>query len=530
VAISARRNDRLLWPTLCKAQHQRHFEIPEGLPELGKRAATGTRIVPISIYHKWPLLMDFDFIGPTGDPTSLYLRTTNQKLDLGLLLGMTDLALALGASSGAPLSGADLRVAAQRQARKGDALVPALRRELAKVIESREPSQHEVARAVNQLRDDLVKMLADALERERRLDRNHIAEQIAATVDLAARLAGSSILWVAVQGEPGTDRIAKFSYCDAYRASVPDVPDSAPRRKATDIQRPRVRDAWWKRAMIACSWRHRNLFISLPHAGRYVRFHLDIRAPHGSIELVEVDAMALPPATADHDLRDAEVSSVEKLARKYPEVNLPDEWVGPDSSRFYLDYGEPIVLASASTRRGRSPGKASGSDHEATVEIIDGRAHAYLGARGAPSHRVFLQLKLAAPRNGFIGNCMLAALLVAAMMGAVCADLQSAAHNLEPTVVLLSVVPVVLGYVLVRPGEQALERYHISGVRSMALLSGATPILGALALVLAHISAKGEPDLSNVRKVWFALVFISVATAAGLAVSFFRAAPPRDAS
>jgi hypothetical protein len=111
------------------------------------------------------------------------------------------------------------------------------------------------------------------------------------------------------------------------------------------------------------------------------------------------------------------------------------------------------------------------------------------------------------------------------------ASLTSAALHLEPTVVLLSVVPVVLGYVLVRPGEDALERYHVSGVRAMALLSGATPILGALTLVLTHTTAlDSPPDLTLARPIWLALLVISGLMAAGLVLSLLVAAPPSERS
>jgi hypothetical protein len=77
-----------------------------------------------------------------------------------------------------------------------------------------------------------------------------------------------------------------------------------------------------------------------------------------------------------------------------------------------MDYGKPIPLASTSS----TSDPRSETDAEASAEIIDRRAHVYLGASGAPSHRVLLQVKLAATRNGFFQGCMIAALMVAALM------------------------------------------------------------------------------------------------------------------
>jgi hypothetical protein len=219
------------------------------------------------------------------------------------------------------------------------------------------------------------------------------------------------------------------------------------------------------------------------------------------------------------------------LARRYPDaVDVPDEWVGPESGAFYMDYGKPpITLAATPPRRNRRKKDDDGERREASAEIVDRRAHVYLGPEGAPSHRVHLQLKLAAPRQGFIRGCTLSAMIIAVLMWTTYLTLPSAALHLEATAVLLSVVPVVLGYVLVRPGEQALERYHVTGVRGMAVLSGGMPILGALTLVLTHrASPASEPDLSVARPIWLGLAIFSTVLAACLVASFIFAAPSKE--
>lgn len=505
------------------------FEVPKRLPDLGERAAKGTALVPISALQKWPPLMDFHLLDPAGQPTSRYLRTTNKKLDFGLLLGMADLTLALGAGRAERKSWEMRKRSARKLGRaEPERLGPTLRRELAAVVQNPRPSQSDVAHAVNELGAELERRLSKALERERFQESDRIATQIAATVDLAARLGDSSILWVAVQGTPGTDRIVKFSYLGAYRESMPQLPEETGEQVESD-GRPRRTPKLWKGLSIRCSWRRRTLIIPLPHTGRHVRYHLDVRAPEGGVELLEAKAMAFPPATADDgDRGRASVRSVASLARRYPGLDVPDEWVGPQSGGFYMDYGKPIPLASTSTTSNPGREEQAEADAEASAEIIDRRAHVYLGASGAPSHRVLLQVKLAATRNGFIQGCMIATLMVAVLMWISYFNLTSAALHLEPTVVLLSVVPVVLGYVLVRPNEQALERYHVSGVRAMALLSGAMPIVGALTLVLTHRGIDSSPpDLAVVRPIWCVLAVISALTAAGLIVSWKVAAPSK---
>jgi multisubunit Na+/H+ antiporter MnhB subunit len=237
--------------------------------------------------------------------------------------------------------------------------------------------------------------------------------------------------------------------------------------------------------------------------------------------------MAFPPARDRGETRPS-VKPVDSYVRRRSPLHLADESIGPESSRFIMDYGEPSVIASTSTKLDRHAKEKEHADPQATVEIVDDRVHAYLGERSAPSHRVFLQVKLGAARLGFVWGCTIAAWIIAALMWYGYAELKSAALHLEPTVVLLSVVPVVLGYVLVRPGEHALERYHIKGVRLLALIAGATPIVGALTLVLTRKETRDHPpDLAVARPIWHVLVYVSLAAALLLLASLVGAATPR---
>jgi hypothetical protein len=185
------------------------FAVPPGLPSLRKRAAKGTKLVPISVYYKWPPLMGFDFLDPDGKPTSLYRRATNKELDYGVLLGMVDL-VALSTFDHKP-SRKELKKRAKKIA-KNPVLDPCLQCELKALIDKRSPHWPDVQRTANKLRDELTEKFAGPPIGGRK----DIDGQIAATVDLAGRLADSSILWIGVDGEPGTDRIAKFSYNDHY--------------------------------------------------------------------------------------------------------------------------------------------------------------------------------------------------------------------------------------------------------------------------------------------------------------------------
>jgi hypothetical protein len=53
----------------------------------------------------------------------------------------------------------------------------------------------------------------------------------------------------------------------------------------------------------------------------------------------------------------AEVRSVSDLARRY-NLRTADEYVGPESSRYFLDYGPPVILADSSQPSARKEREA----------------------------------------------------------------------------------------------------------------------------------------------------------------------------
>jgi hypothetical protein len=399
------------------------FEMPK-LPHLGNRAPKGGRLVPISVFAKWPPLEDFDLIGPDGQSCSLYTRDTNKRLDLGLLLGMA--------------------------AKLAD-LPRLLQGQLAALVVDDDPPPDAVGAFTANLRATLRAANPDAGKQMRK--------RIADTVNLAAQLANSSILWVPVTATRGSDCIVKFSYLTGLR------PPSGLRR-----------------LLIACSWYDRVLLIPLPHAGQYTRYHLDLDTANAAVEFVRVQTLALP--------------------------------------------GEPREFGSEELSSEVQP--------LGTSEIVDRHAHVYHPLRTAPSHRVALQLVIAATREGFISGCLMIALALALLMSIAYHKLGGAAHHLEPFVVLLAAV---LGYLLVRV-EDPLEREGVIGVRAMVLLAGLMPIVGALTLVFARertIAGKQHlttslPALDVARPVWAALMILSWLLVIGLGWSWALACSGKDGS
>ncbi len=505
------------------------FEIPADLPDLGELIARNTRLVPVSVIQKWPPLMDFTLSDAAGRPASLYLRTTTRRLDFGLLLGMADRTIELGETRAERALQQLLRRQARLRGQPQPERLPLdLRERLAEMVDEPLPDQMTVANTVNSLGVALADRLSEALKKERVRGESRIAAHVAATVDLAAQLGGSSILWVAAQGSPGTDRIFKFSYLGGVGATQFETNGSPKDGEGA----PRARERFYiriKRIAISCSWRRRRVTAPLLHAGSNVRYHLDVRAPEGSIALVELKALALSAAPAGDQMQHFPVLSFVRIARKYSEIEVPDEWVGPVSGGFYIDYGKPEILAATAVKDAGTGQKPTARNRHRSAEIFDRRGHVYLGHEGAPSHRVHLQAKLAVQRHGFIRGCALSGFLIAVLMWSVYLTFPAAADHIEATVVLLSVVPGVLGFVLARPSEQAIERYHITGVRTMGLLSGAMPIAGALTLILCDL-ADNNPDLGVVTPIWLGLSIVSTLVACGLIGSFAGAAPSKEPS
>jgi hypothetical protein len=481
------------------------FEKPTGLPGLRGHAPSETKLVPIAMMQKWPPTMNFELEDAAGTKLARYMGSTTKELDFGLLLGMIDRALR------------------DSQDQIPQYIDPRLELELAEIVDDPQPSQDDVTKVVNELNVELeVKRPA----KPKHTVRTYEPDPVAATIDLAARLSGGSILWVAVAGPVKADRVVKFTYLGAHLIRSPKFVEDQehPERKVTWRRRISARV---KTLMISCSWHGRTLIIPLLHGGQGIRYHLDIGAPAGSVEIQDVTALALPAAEpSSYKSKEPRSLSVATLAAKYPEIlDQPDEWVGPESSGYFMDYGRPKLLATTS-KDALAGCCASDIPTDASVEIIDRRAHVNFGAGGAPSHRALLQMKVKGAREGLIERCLFAAVVIAALMVVMRWQLTPAAEHLEATVVLLSIVPAVLGYVVVNPDEQPFEHKHLTGVRRMALLAGSVPIAGALAMVLTPGTGRTDPDIDTLGTIWWILVIVSALAAAGLLISSVASASP----
>lgn len=234
------------------------------------------------------------------------------------------------------------------------------------------------------------------------------------------------------------------------------------------------------RVLTTLGWREQTIFVALPHSGLHTRYHLEVLAPPGAgIEIMAARTLAFPGAT------------------------LPEP---PES-------------------RQEHAGSPQDDEPTGSARVVDRRVHIYHPFRSAPSHRMFLQLRWAASREGYVTGCVTSAAIIALVMSVSQAWLTQISRGTDSTIVLLAVIPVVLGSILVKPAEHMLERGWVVGIRSMALLAGAIPIAGAFLLLLA----KDEPGNPAVRTVWSVLTLASWAIVTSLTVSWIFAAHADDA-
>jgi hypothetical protein len=465
------------------------FERPDGLPDLKDRAAAGGCIVPVSVFVKWPPLMDLDFRGLGGEPLSIYKRTTNMQLDFGLLNGMAE--------------------------EIGVEFHPSLARDLALLVTTNTPARTMV--------QDVIRDLLGALRPFMRPSDPWREAQITDIVNLASQLANSSILWAPVNAGRGDDCIVKFSYLESY-----------------------IRKYTLHQVLIACSWHDRVFIVPLTHAGRYTRYHADVCAEAG-IEFVRAVTRDFPatPWPSSPELTGAPEHGGDDVVESQPAMlSLSPGALGAIPSvsealrRGFRGWrrraprllgGRPPALPHRSSTRD-DPGLSLPLEEgvSAISEIIDRRVHVYHPPRAARSHRIFLQLEMAASREGLVSHCLAMAIALALLMSVAFAELGAAAESLPALVVLLAAVPLVLGYLLVRV-EDPLEREGIIGVRAMAIASGVLPLLGGLLLVLFSSSkhaglASGHPDLAFARPAWAGLTILSWVIAIGLGWSWGMAA------
>jgi hypothetical protein len=96
-------------------------------------------------------------------------------------------------------------------------------------------------------------------------------------------------------------------------------------------------------------------------------------------------------------------------------------------------------------------------------------------------------------RVGLIRGALVTGVAVAVLMTVLATRSGTFAAQAGATVTVLLVVPALLGFLIVRPGEHPVTTKNLIGVRLLALLSGAIPVAAAVVLLAVVPQATTNP-------------------------------------
>jgi hypothetical protein len=445
------------------------FTIPQGAQAfVPSDGGPGTYYLPVSLLVKWPPVMRFDFRDDVGAPVPLLTSRKNRAVDAAVLRKL------------APANPPSTRV-------------PELEEALTAIAASRDVEARQALDRFAAALGPYSTGLSDADREAWRQVKN-----------LAALLVENSLLWVRVSGVPGDRKVVKFGFEDPVERQL----------------------VLWRRLLSALSWRPTTFVYEVPHLSLAMSYHLQIDAPAGLamhypdiyLDDPRPTRRALMPETPDTDrasltgpalrtfvaggaiairqaLRDAGISARAK-ARKAREGLTPTDPLPRRAPHF----DEPAPGAKYVWNTGR-------------------RAYMYVSN---PRHRYALvRVEMRAQKHGLVTPAVAAAFLIAALLTWFAAGAGAISSHIEPAVTVLLLVPGLLGYLVVRPGEHPLVRRHLGGVRAVALISGSLPVIAALILLSSR-----HPTTLQLRVGWGLLAFVAWLLAAVLVLSWVLPLPP----
>lgn len=212
---------------------------------------------------------------------------------------------------------------------------------------------------------------------------------------------------------------------------------------------------------------------------------------------------------------DARVTELDQLRLWHPasfaweslNVQLDVPHLG-DAASHHLQFHvpPPIRIASAYPKLDPKLGEARSdrdADRTRMAALSKGqRAHLYVTGHREPTE-LQLQLELLLGKAGAIRGAAVSAALIALLLGAYAVNLDEATSTGGAALGLLFLVPGLLAYLVVRPGQHAAPETLFRGVRLLVLLVGALPLLGALGILIA---GGGYTDALGL---WFYLLTIA---------------------
>ncbi len=438
------------------------FTVPRDVIPFGKIDGQSAFYLPVTILAKWPPVMRFDLRDEKGRPIPLLTSTKNREVDAAVLSAL------------APAYPPNLKV-----------------RELL-----REVAQGDRAKAALAL-NNLVTVLESSVQSEEMPEAAR--HEWARLKQLLQPLVENSLLWVRVQGEPGTRRIVKYGF-------------------EQPVEKPLF---FFRSALGALSWRETSNVYAIPRVDWAQNYHLQIDAPPG---LLLHDAQLVPSVPHEGDAPGARA----RLPRPTPTELLQGALqvlgrAGVEMRglvRETLEASRQRLAKIGRLAAEADPGIAGRPMREQFVEPQTGvswewkhRRRAYLYVSRPHSTFAAAKFSFIAPYSSVRGP-LAAAVLLAALMTVITVRAGAVAMHDGEAVTALVVVPVVIGALVFRPGEHPLVRRHIVGVRLLLIVAGAAPVLAAIVLL-----TRTHPSAGDLLPFFIPLTVSAWVASAGLGLS-----------
>jgi hypothetical protein len=150
------------------------------------------------------------------------------------------------------------------------------------------------------------------------------------------------------------------------------------------------------------------------------------------------------------------------------------------------------------------------------MQPVGQRLHAYV--RAAEPGQAFLSVPVAAARHGFLSAALMSSAGVTAMLFFFWHWVAQMAEDLAASVAILVVVPILLGYVAVRPVAHPVAVRQVARVRDLLTISGGLSVFAAVALV--HYAKLDQ--LGCARTLFRDLFYGELAILVLIAISWWR--------
>lgn len=270
------------------------------------------------------------------------------------------------------------------------------------------------------------------------------------TLFVASSLASNSLLWARVEGRHGDRTLVKVAFED-------------PTRRELVLSR---------RVLASFSWAPTRLVLPFPNAGDGRSLHIQIDPPP-EMRIHRARLLLANPLTGDGSSRNASES------RRASDL----WWAFKNTLRWRIgDMFASAPSAPSDNADRLQPEERVPSAGEAYWWETPERA--YLYARGPREQAAVAEVDLAVhERNGLKSAAVGTAAAIAGLLTYFLVAAAEVTRHVDAAVTLLVLVPVLLGYLVVRPGEHPLLRKHLWGVRLLLLIVGATPVIAASSLL-----------------------------------------------